>query len=80
MTIERPREFIIARPFRPFIVHTADGRRLEVRSPEFVSYSPSGRTMALHTPDDHLHVLDLLLVSGFEFLPSNGAGPTVNGH
>jgi hypothetical protein len=75
MTIEQLRHFYQARPFRPFVVHLADGREIPIDHPEFIMSSPSGRTVSVYQPDDTLNVIDLLLVTDLELKPSrNGAG------
>ena len=66
MTIERIRELYSSQPFRPFVMHLADGRQLLVAHPEFLSFSPSGRTVVVHQPDDSLNIVDLLLVTDIE--------------
>ena len=66
MTIERLRELYSSQPFRPFVMHLADGRQLLVAHPEFLSFSPSGRTVVVHQPDDSLNIVDLLLVTDIE--------------
>lgn len=63
MTVDRVRELYRAQPFQPFTVHLADGREVKVKSPEFMSFSPSGRMIAVHEPDDSLRIVDLLLVT-----------------
>ncbi len=73
MTIDRVRELYNAQPFRPFVIHLADGRRLVVEHREFMALSPSGRTITVHQPDDSLNIIDLLLVTDLEITtPSNG--------
>jgi hypothetical protein len=74
MTITDLRQMHQARPFRPFRVHLADGRRLDVLHPEYLSHSPSGRTMVIHKRDDTFEIADLLLVTSIEAL--NGKGRT----
>jgi hypothetical protein len=66
MTIEQLRNIHLAFPFRPFTIRVADGRSFLVRHPEFLSHSPSGRTMIVHHDDDSYSVLDLLLVTELE--------------
>jgi hypothetical protein len=74
MTIEKIREFYNQRPFRPFVMHLADGRSILVQHPEFIATAPSGRTVTVYQPDDTLNVVDMLLVTDLEFKPStNGA-------
>jgi hypothetical protein len=66
MTIEQLRRMHQARPFQQFVVHLADGRDLPVRSPEFMSFSPSGRTAIIHHGRDAFDIVDLLLVTSLE--------------
>ena len=69
-----PREvltYVQAQPFHPFVLHLADGRNLRVEHPEFLSISPAGRTIVVHTPDDSMQIVDLLLVVSLE--PVNGS-------
>jgi hypothetical protein len=66
MTIEQLRNFYSVRPFRPFIMHLADGRQVAVQHPEFLATAPSGRTVTVYQPDDTLNVVDLLLVTDLE--------------
>jgi hypothetical protein len=66
MTIEQLRNLYQARPFCPFTIHLADGRQVHVPHNEFLSYSPSGRTIIVHQPDDSFSILDLLLVTELE--------------
>lgn len=56
-------------PFRPFLIHTADGQTLPVPSPEFLSLNPSGRIVIVWTGDDGLNYLDSILISRVEMLP-----------
>ena len=55
-----------AAPFRPFIMHLADGRRIPVRHREFMATAPSGRTLVVYQPDDSFNIIDLLLVTDLE--------------
>jgi hypothetical protein len=70
MTIEQIRNAHHASPFRPFIIRVADGRSFFVRHPDFLSHSPSGRTIIVHGDNDSYSVLDLLLVTELEFQPA----------
>ncbi len=75
MTIERLRAAAAAQPFKPFTLHTADGRAYTVTHPEFLLLSPKAeRTFVIYDeqsgdPEDYV-ILDLLLVAAIEF--SNG--------
>jgi hypothetical protein len=74
MTIERVRDFYNAQPFRPFVIHLADGRDIAVQHPDFVAAAPSGRTIVVYQPDDSMNVIDLLLVTDLEISArTNGA-------
>lgn len=66
MTIEQLRNIHQARPFRPFTIHMADGRAIHVPHSEFLSHSPSGRTVIVYHPDESFSVIDLLLISELE--------------
>lgn len=66
MTVEQLRNIHQARPFRPFTIHMADGRSLRVAHSEFLSHSPSGRTVIVHQTDETFSVVDLLLVNELE--------------
>jgi hypothetical protein len=66
MTIEQMRRLYQARPFRPFVVHLADGHEIPVVSPEFISFSPSGRTVIIHHGKDAFDIVDLLLVTSLK--------------
>jgi hypothetical protein len=75
MTIEQIRAAYQAHPFRPFIIHIADGSQVPVQSREFISPAPSGRTIVVWQPNDTMNIIDLLLVTHLEFKSSpNGAG------
>jgi hypothetical protein len=63
MTLERIQSLYRAQPFQPFTLHLADGRDVKVKSPEFMSFSPSGRTIAIHEADESLRTVELLLVT-----------------
>jgi hypothetical protein len=74
MTIEQLRAAYQAQPFRPFVIHLADGRSIPVRHREFIMTVPSGRTIVVCEPDDSLNILDLLLITDLEFKPAaNGS-------
>jgi hypothetical protein len=70
MTVEQLREIWKADPFRPFIIHLADGRNISVNHRDFLMSSPSGRTIIVYQPDDSFNVIDLPVVTDLEV--SNG--------
>ena len=63
MTIEQMRATREANPFRPFTINLADGRSLRVPHRDYLSMSPSGRTVIVYQPDEVFSILDLLLVT-----------------
>jgi hypothetical protein len=74
MTLDKLRTFYDAQPFRPFVMHLADGRSIGVHHRDFIAAAPSGRTVTVYQPDDSLNVVDLLLVTDLEVKRlSNGA-------
>jgi hypothetical protein len=72
MTVEQVRKYYDAQPFRPFVMHLADGREIPVPHREFLALSPTGRTVAVYTPDEAFDVVDLMLVTTLEFKAKNG--------
>ena len=62
MTAEEFRTVRQANPFRPFTIHLADGRSYLVPHRDFVSQSPSGRTIVVYQPSDAFSIVDLYLV------------------
>jgi hypothetical protein len=70
MTVEQLKQVWKADPFRPFTLHLADGRGIQVNHRDFVMPSPSGRTVIVYQPNDSFNVIDLLLVTDLEV--SNG--------
>ena len=76
MTVEQLRLMHHAVPFRPFQICLADGRQIDVPYRDFMSYSPSGRTVIVHHPNDTYSVIDLLLVTELKVLPGAAAETT----
>lgn len=74
MTIEKLKRALDAKPFRPFRVNLADGRSIQVRSPEFAFVPPKAeRTFWIWgNREDDYTIVDLLLVTSLDF--GNGAG------
>ena len=72
MVIEQLRRLYMAQPFRPFMMHLADGRQLPVVHRDFIMVSPSGRTAIVYQPDDSFNIVDLLLVTDLEVKPEGG--------
>jgi hypothetical protein len=72
MTTEQLRTLHSASPFCAFDIHLADSRTLTVEHPELLSFSVSGRTIAVARPDDTIETVDVLLVDSLKPRP-NGA-------
>lgn len=68
MTSEQLQTLHTARPFRPFRMHIADGRSLEVLHPEFLARTKGGRTVFVGSVGEHFEIVDLLLVTSLEVL------------
>jgi hypothetical protein len=79
MTLERIQNLYRAQPFQPFTLYLADGRAVAVKSPEFMSFSPGGRTIAVHEADESLRILDLLLVTEAHVHANGGGGSSRKG-
>jgi hypothetical protein len=73
MTIDQIRAAHRAHPFRPFVLHLADGRALPVRHPEFLAYSRTGRTVIVVTAEETIERVDALLIVSLEELRDSSA-------
>jgi hypothetical protein len=73
MTIKNLRRLYQAQPFRPFAIHTADGRTFPVPHTEFLAYDSEGRTILALRNDGTFSILDLSLITELEVLPSEPA-------
>jgi hypothetical protein len=67
MAIEQLSAAYKSEPFKPFVMHLADGREVPVLHREFILAAPSGRTVIVYQPDDSFNIVDLLLVTDLEF-------------
>ena len=52
MTNERMLAALRQRPFRPFLIHLADGRQVAVKHPEQAAMHPQGRTVIVDQADE----------------------------
>ena len=66
MTTHEIRHLQDARPFRPFTIHMADGRKVQVFHPEFMASAPAARTVVVYQPDGSFQIVDILLVTALE--------------
>ena len=74
MTIEQLRKIHESRPFRPFAIHLADGRKIRVPHPEFLWTPPRNqRTFVVSDVRGLVEVIDLLLVTSLK--ETNGRVP-----
>jgi hypothetical protein len=73
MTFDPIRKLHDAQPFRPFVMHLADGRAIPVHHPDFVAFAPSGRNLIVYQKGDDFNVVDLLLVTDLEVKRANGS-------
>jgi hypothetical protein len=71
MTVEQLIQFQHAQPFRPYRIHLADGRHLDVGHQDFLARSPAGRTAIVCKRDETFELIDLLLVASLEVLNGN---------
>ena len=72
MNIEELRTLHQARPFRPFVIHTADGRTFPIPHSEFLAYDTEGNTVITLRTNHTFSILDLKLITELEVLPHNG--------
>ena len=69
MTSAMLRELHEKRPFVPFTITMADGRKLNVIHNEFMAFFPSGRAVMLTHSDDRFTLIDLLMVTAVDVDP-----------
>ena len=72
MKINEIRNLLHAQPFRPFLVHVADGGRIAVKHEDFVALAPTGREMFVYQPDGLWQIVDVPLVTRLQVLTKNG--------
>lgn len=67
MAPDRLRSTLRAMPFHPFTVEVPGGKRVPVAHPDYVSLSPSGRTLIVYgyPNDDSMEIIDVFLISNF---------------
>ena len=73
MTVEQLKNVVNAQPFRPFNIRMADGRVFSVKHRDFISRSPTGRTVIVYGDDDSFSIIDLLLMTELEI--TQGSAP-----
>ena len=70
------RELHETRPFVPFTITLADGRKLTVPHNEFFSFFPSGRSAILTHGDESFTLIDLFMVTAVDMQKRNAARRT----
>ncbi len=68
MRVEQLVQLHKAERFRPFRIHLADGRHLDVDQPEFLAYTPKVRIAIVMRLDGTFEVIELMLVTSLEVL------------
>ena len=58
------RRLVDAAPFRPFEIHLADGRSIQVHHREFIMISPADIDFVVYQPDGGIDVVATNLVTG----------------
>jgi hypothetical protein len=62
MSPDAVKKFMHASPWRPFTICLADGRKIHVPHPDFISISRAGRTVVLTNVDDEFEMIDVFLI------------------
>ncbi len=67
MTIKDLKKAKDQRPFRPFFIHTADGREFEVRHPDAVAWGAEDfMTVAYMSPTGDWEMIDISLATSIK--------------
>ena len=78
MTTEELSRVHEAQPFQPFTVYLADGRKLHVPHPQFLSRHPKGRTVIVFHEDGLFSIVDSFHITEIE-IQAGKARPGQNG-
>ena len=73
MKIEEIRKLLHTQPFRPFLIHVADGGRIPVKHEDFAALAPTGREMIVYQANGDYQVVDVMLVTRLQVLTKNGS-------
>ena len=86
MRLEQIRGLLTAQPFRPFMIHLAEGRAVPVLHRDFALLAPDGRTLFAYGADHSFDMIDVMLITSIHLDPlpqspngSNDPIPTSNG-
>jgi hypothetical protein len=63
MKLEELRKVHLAQPFRPFTIHTADGKSLFVPHSEYLAYAPGSQTATVYSEDGTYSIVELLMIT-----------------
>ena len=63
MTVKAIREFYDSEPFRPFTIHLADGRHVEVPHREFFFIHPGEDTVIVALPEGGFRMISSALIT-----------------
>lgn len=63
MIADQLRKVLRARPFKPFTVHLADGRRMTMDHPELMSVSPGGKTAHFASGRESFERIDVVMIT-----------------
>jgi hypothetical protein len=75
MRIDELKKVKDRRPFEPYLIHMADGRRLAVTHPDAVSWGGErGRIVSYVSPRDEWEVIDIALVTSLSSMPAPKPG------
>lgn len=66
MTLQDFRELYDAEPFRPFTIHLASGRQVNLQHPDFAAVPPVGSTVVVFSPEGRMNIINLHLVTVLE--------------
>ena len=66
MSTSSIRKLVDAAPFRPFAIHLADGRSIQVHHREFIMISPADLDFVVYQPDGGIDVIATNLVTGLQ--------------
>jgi hypothetical protein len=67
MSADEIRKAMAAEPFKPFRLHTPNGRVAVVPHRDFISMHPNGRTVVVFHQEGGSSLLDTMLVTELEY-------------
>jgi|CXWL01.1.fsa_nt_gi hypothetical protein len=76
MTIDQIRKAVFAEPFIPFTISLGDGRRFEIRHPEFIMVPREASRIIVAESGEDYNVIDVLLVTSLDFKKRGQRGKT----